>query len=98
MLQNVQMNQLFLSGQVAAVLNQGAPGLTHRCVAWGWGWTTRAAPTCRDRGGQTFGVPSILRGKKENQATEGAKKSAHILCGFSVWHLARQMAMPSSME
>ena len=64
---------------------RGFPGLTHRCVAWGWGWTTRAAHLQGQRWANIWGS-LYLEEKKENQTTEEPKVSPH-LCGFSVWHL-----------
>lgn len=57
MLQNVQMNQLFLSGQVAAALNQGL-SWTHpqvRCL--GVGVDYQSCPPAATEVGKHLGFP-----------------------------------------
>lgn len=72
MLQNAQMHQLLLSGQVAAVLNQVPPWPCPQVRGLGIGdWRWRGLPglpTCRARGGPASGVCPRL--EKKDQATE----------------------------
>ena len=57
MLQNVQMNQLFLSGQVAAVLNQGLSWTNSQVRCLGVGVDYQSCPPAGTEVGKHLGFP-----------------------------------------
>lgn len=57
MLQNVQMNQLFLSGQVAAVLNQGLSWTNPQVCCLGVGVDCQSCPPAGTEAGKHLGFP-----------------------------------------
>lgn len=57
LLQNVQMNQLFLSGQVAAVLNQGLSWTNPQVRCLGVGVDCQSCPPAGTEAGKHLGFP-----------------------------------------